>query len=261
MNITQDIKQNGYAVLPNLLSKSDAKTLLKEIGGSYTSSDLYVFKEDLLRLFPEIVLPIIINSLVLDSAESIMGPFVQLDSISLVCLPKKSKCELSWHRDPYGGFPRGSAFQRPLALNLLVYLQDLDNEIGPLRVIPGSHRRKLKIDEKERNKEHHLEELIFAKTGDGVLIHNNLIHTRSRNISHLDRYHLSVVYNLSIMKSMLNTNLPHIKDIITCLNEIGDIRLMRLFGQDAKNIERNNSGFLIEDEIQWRRWLDIDRMG
>ncbi|MGA1160769.1 MAG: phytanoyl-CoA dioxygenase family protein, partial [Burkholderiaceae bacterium] len=33
----------------------------------------------------------------------------------------------------------------PLACNAITYLQDLTEEYGPLRVIPGSHRRDIGI--------------------------------------------------------------------------------------------------------------------
>lgn len=259
MNTAQSIKEKGYALLPQLVSARSTYDFRNEICSSGAGSYLYFSDRDLLLTAQEIILPIIAAPEVLSTAESIMGPFVQLDSISLACLPKHSKCEISWHRDPYGNFPRGTEFQRPLALNLLVYLQDLDNDVGPLRVIPGSHRSPLKISITERNQPHPLEELIFAKAGDGVLIHNNLIHSRSQNKSHTDRAHISIIYNLSCMKSMLNTSSPHVKEIIEQLEKIGDPRLLRLFGFDNHSVTRYNAGFLIEDEEQWQQWRDSER--
>lgn len=259
MKAAQSIKDKGYVILPNLMPTTSVYELRNKIRNSSAGEHLYFYDKDLLLTNPEIILPIIAAPEILSAAESVMGPFVQIDSISLVCLPKHSKCEISWHRDPYGNFPRGAEFQRPLALNLLVYLQDLDNDVGPLRVITGSHRSPLKIGNTERNQPHVLEELVFAKAGDGVLIHNNLIHSRSQNKSNTDRAHISIIYNLSCMKSMLNTSSPHIKEIISQLEKMGDPRLLRLFGIDSKSNARYNSGFLIEDEEQWQHWRDSER--
>ena len=52
---------------------------------------------------------------------------------------------LGFHRDMFAEFPQEGIYHRPgdrLLFNALSYFaQDLDDEIGPLRIIPGSHMK------------------------------------------------------------------------------------------------------------------------
>ena len=72
---------------------------------------------------------------ILDFAEAIIGPYVQLESITYRRIPSITKAEAA--KQSKGGY------HRPLLFNAIVYLQNLTDETGPLRVIPGSHMQSL----------------------------------------------------------------------------------------------------------------------
>ena len=74
---------------------------------------------------------------ILDFAEAIIGPYVQLESITYRRIPSITKAEAA--KQSKGGY------HRPLLFNAIVYLQNLTDGTSPLRVIPGSHMQSLSI--------------------------------------------------------------------------------------------------------------------
>ena len=94
---------------------------------------------------PELFLPAIAAPVLLDFAERVMGPFVQLDDVSINAFPSvdaaTAPAATAWHRDRYSEVPQTRDYVHPLACNTIFYLQDLNPERGPLRVVPGSHRQ------------------------------------------------------------------------------------------------------------------------
>jgi hypothetical protein len=249
----------GLVVLPSLAGSEAVAALRAVAKQARVKHQIYLTGGELLPFQPDLVLPILGSARVLDIAESVIGPFVQLDSISLVGIPPRISAGISWHRDIYGSVPRGSDFQRPLALNLLIYLQDLNEEVGAFRFIPGSHRQAVLLDTQQKVRPHPSEKLLFANAGDGVLLHNNLVHSRSPNLSDDDRIHLSVVYTWTCMRPGINLTLPGVRSIIEELRKADIPRYLRLFGEDASADQRYNSGFLEPDERMWETWRKSEK--
>ena len=108
----------------------------------------------------------------LDFVELLMGPFVQLDTLQILSReppapsmeyiaqggnPSKQATQTSWHRDAFTLSQTWSApgettpfrtqrnadgvkaYTAPSACNCLVYLQEMNDDIGTFRVVPGSH--------------------------------------------------------------------------------------------------------------------------
>jgi hypothetical protein len=94
----------------------------------------------MLERSPQLMWPAVANPTVLDFAEAVVGPFVQLDNLTLAAfLPmdvesrKKVRGTTSgYHRDRWGRMPNGN-YERPLAFNAITYLQDLTDDNGPVR--------------------------------------------------------------------------------------------------------------------------------
>ena len=250
---------NGYVAIEAVVSDSSIAELKAIASVAANSTEINICGDGLLVSIPEIVLPIVGNSLILDILERLIGPFVQLDGFTLVTLPSGSNVDIEWHRDIYGAIPRGREFQIPLAVNMLIYLQDLNDEVGCLRVIPGSHRMPIIMTDDERRLPSNKEALIRVKAGTAILLHNNLVHSRSKNNSKSDRGHVSVVYSLSCMKSSIDFSHPAIREMIFLLRRIGSRRLCRLLGEDELQRDRYNSGFLIEEERSWGGWIAEDK--
>ena len=109
---------------------------------------------NMLERAPQLMWQAVANPLVLDFAEQVVGPFVQLDNLTLAAFPSKdiddpTARQCSWHRDRWAHMPSGQ-YDRPLSMNAICYLQDLTDENGPLRVITGSHITPVTMGEEER---------------------------------------------------------------------------------------------------------------
>ena len=95
---------------------------------------------NMLERSPQLMWEAVSNPTVLDFAETVVGPFVQLDNLTLAAfLPmdeenrEKARGTASgYHRDRWGRMPNGN-YERPLAFNAITYLQDLTDDNGPVR--------------------------------------------------------------------------------------------------------------------------------
>ncbi|MGH3449335.1 MAG: phytanoyl-CoA dioxygenase family protein, partial [Haloechinothrix sp.] len=152
---------------------------------------------DLLERYPRTILKVVADPDILGLAEAIMGPFVQLDSAVLHASPVRPRAErggvVCWHRDRFGSFPVG-AYTRPLTLVCFIYLQEMNDDTGPLRVVPRSHRDPVQIPESDVTTPHADEVLITTSPGDVVVIHNNLLHSGTANVSDAERQFLGISY-------------------------------------------------------------------
>lgn len=254
----ESFELDGYALFERLLSEKAIAVLRGMALSRRLEREIYATGTDLFEVLPEETLEAVAQPPVLDLMEDIVGPAVQLDSVSVIGVATGCEAGISWHRDPFGSVPRGSEFQKPLCFNLLIYLQDLDSVSGPLRIIPGSHRERFLMTERDRALAHKRERLLFAKSGDAVLLHNNVVHSRSPNLSAHDRLHVSVLYTLNLMRQHL-TQSPMLERIIARIAEIGDRRMMRLFGRDESFWARNNCGFMSDEVETWLAWREADR--
>ena len=214
---------------------------------------------------PRLMLPAVANPNILDFAEKVMGPFVQLDNLTFMGFPSVSKEEAEgkasgWHRDRYGWLPEGPQYIKPPACNAIAYMQDLTDEYGPLRVVPGSHRSNVVPSDDDRQKPHTDEKIIHVKAGDVVFTHCCVLHSGTPNYSGKLRYFFSIYYNLSYMKTTDNHNGPNITAIIGNAEKRDDRRTKRLFGVDNQVEMRVNSGFAKHDEVIWEEWIEEDRV-
>jgi hypothetical protein len=213
---------------------------------------------------PWLMLPAVSNPAILDFAERVMGPFVQLDNLTFMAFPSLPSAEAKgrtsgWHRDIWAWVPPGSDYIAPLACNAITYLQDLTDENGPLRVVPGSHREAITVPPDRLQVPHPREVVVYAKAGDVVFTHCALLHAGTPNMSGKLRYFFSIYYNRSWLRYRDNHGGPNVAKILQLARQRNDRRLMRLFGVDEQIFRRANSGFQVADEEMWDRWIQEDR--
>lgn len=79
----------------------------------------------------------------LSVARAVFGPFVQVRGFTgRVCYPDDPNQETVWHfHQRLVPDPLPPLFMRPQTLDVLLYLDDIDDRNGPLCVLPGSHNR------------------------------------------------------------------------------------------------------------------------
>lgn len=264
----EEFKVQGYTIFENvydqeMMGKWKEKHLqLQE--DSFGAKGREWWFANTCELAPQLMFPAVANPLILDFAELVMGPFVQLDNLTLAAFPSISKEEAKgkasgWHRDRWANMPISHDYFHPLSINAISYLQDLTDEFGPLRVIPGSHRLALGIAEEERTKPHAKELIVHMKAGDVVVTHNGLLHSGTPNSSGQSRYFFSVYLNKTWLKHTDNHSGPNVQRIIQEARSRNDHRTLRLFGVDDHLQQRANSGFHVADEKRWAEWAAQDK--
>ena len=261
-------KEQGYTVFENVYDELTMDSWKKKyhqlLEDAYAKEDRTWWFANTCELAPKLMLPAAANPLILDFAEKVIGPFVQLDNMTLAGFPSVSAEEAAgkvsgWHRDRWARMPEGADYYSPLSINAICYLQDLTNEYGPLRVIPGSHRQRAIIAEEDLLKPHPEEVIIPMKAGNVVVTHNGLLHSGTPNTSGKLRYFFSVYYNKTWLKHTDNHSGPNVQRIVKEARDRNDHRIMRLFGVDDHLPIRCNSGFTVPDEERWAKWAAEDR--
>ena len=259
-------RENGYTIFPRLFHEDEMSKWRERHQQLYAEFDNKTWFGNMLEYAPKLMWPAVSDPTIVDFAELVMGPFVQLDNLTLAVFHPTPKEEADgkvagWHRDRWGQVPRGSTYERPNAINAISYLQELTDEMGPLRVIAGSHRRPLTIAPDDRSKPHPEETVVHMKPGDTVITHVNLVHSGTPNTSSSGklRYFFSIFYNLTWLKHTDNHSGPLTQQLLGEARARNDHRLMRLLGVDEQLQARCNSGFLAPDEERWAEWATADR--
>ncbi|MGH3903593.1 MAG: phytanoyl-CoA dioxygenase family protein [Pseudonocardiaceae bacterium] len=215
----------------------------------------------LLERFPREVYPALTDPVLLGFTEAVMGPFVQLDSSVLNGDPPVSAEQhgqpVMWHRDRSGSVPPG-VYVRPASIVFLSYLQQMTDAVGPLRVVPGSHRQSRLLSDDELHVPLSAEILVRAEAGDVVATHHNLLHSGTRNTSDRERRFFGFIYNLSILRQEDNFAGSNCRAFVESAKRTNDRRLMRLLGEDPLIFPRQNSGFTDDAERDWKRWHEED---
>ena len=213
---------------------------------------------------PELALAAISVPRLLDFAETLIGPYIQLESITYRAPPPVSRREAverprGYHRDMFAFFPEEGIYHRPLLFNAIVYLQDLTDENGPLYVLPGSHRRAMGLTDEQRRQTQSGEVAVYPKAGDAVMFHCSLLHSASPNISDERRHIFIITYNHAWLKFRADYNGPACRTIIDRARQRSDRRLLRLLGHDERMFQRANWGYCRPDTEIWKQWSDEDR--
>jgi len=271
MDRLQQYQNNGFITIPDFLSVEQMDALKAElthlsgVAPSKISPELPWY-DNMLERAPELMWPILSDARVMAFLESVMGPLVQLDNLTLASMPSGAPgpdgkgTVNGWHRDRWSRMPLGY-YAPPFSMNMIVYLQDMserDGAYGPLRVIPGSHIEPVEIAEDCLNSPHPDEVLVMPKAGAAVITHAGLLHSGTGNISGLPRYFFSVYYNLSWMRTTDNHAGPNCQHLLRQAQQRNDRRAMRLLGADPMIEARANAGFTQADQWFWEQWQRED---
>ena len=219
---------------------------------------------NLLELAPEHFLPAVADARLLDFAEAVMGPRVQLDSIHFrkdASQPLERRLQpVEWHRDMNAVFPPvDGAYLHPLAVNVITYPHGLTDDSGPFRLIPGSHLRRLEISPDLRFLPHPDEVLLCPEPGDVVFTHNGLWHSGSVNITDQPRWFVSVYLHVNWLPPRDNHHGPNFTQLRKQARAKKDVRLLRLLSEDPRRQEREHGTGMEPEEKTWARWLAQDR--
>lgn len=191
--LAETFRDVGYVIIPGAFSR--------EMIARWRSRRFFTKRAeyDILRLEPDSLIPAACCSRHVDLAEHLLGGPAQIDDVLLKVFPPLGSDpghgQIDWHRDRWAHFPDGQGYTRPNAVSVLVYLQDLTDDVGPLRVIPRSHREHVEVPREQVASPHPQELLLHLRAGDAVVFHNCLLHAGSPNHSNDDRCFVSFSYN------------------------------------------------------------------
>jgi hypothetical protein len=264
-----EFKENGFTILPQLFDQAQVNEwkrkyheLREGLYGDRIQSSYVI--TNMVERSPHTMLPFTANPVILNFLEMIMGPFVQIGDANFNGFAPQQKEAVGnkvngWHRDMYGFAPHGYDYQIPRQALALTYLDDMTEETGPLRVLPGSHRKEVFINPEDRNKPHPDEVLLSLKSGD-VIIFSGILHSGTPNTSDRHRIFIGGMYTYTWYRPTCNFNGPTIQRLIQKAAELEDRRMLRLLGVNGP-LERSraNYGFLIPDEEKWKEWVAEDK--
>ena len=247
----EEFKTIGFTLFPKMLDDdwvAQMRAAFEEIADRIPNPDgsrsaTFV---DVLEHKPDLVLSAMSNPRLLDFAEMIVGPHVQLESITYrrtAPQPADTKPVLGFHRDMFAEFPQEGVYHRPLLFNALSYLQDLDDQNGPLRILPGTHMKAMSLKPEERTQPHRDEVILYPQAGDIAVFHNAMLHSGTANYSDDHRYLFFLTMNHSWLKHRANYTGPVSESVKARARHTGNRRLLRLLGEDPLFVPRANSGF------------------
>jgi hypothetical protein len=113
----------------------------------------------------------------LDAVGAALGDDFHLLAYEAIEIPAGGGKARDWHSDFH------FATEAPLVVNVAIYLQDMDDEHGPLHVVPGSQRWNREPTPAEVESELPDEVKLSIPRGSAVVFHGRLWHTGSRNAS------------------------------------------------------------------------------
>ena len=271
-----EFKRDGYTVFKGLFDRETTeqwKTVFDDLVMRQPAIERnrapelgnQIVLDNLVEREPKIMLPAVTHPTILDFLELVMGPFVQMESLRMNRTDSVSKRQAdvaatNWHRDGWAMFVgQTSDYLHPMACNVLTYLQDMTDDVGPLRVLPGSHRSSVFMQKENARASLPKERLVRVKAGDTAIIHSCILHTGSPNTSGKPRFFMSRFYTKCFLPTRDNHNGPNVQKIVAEARTHKDRRLMRLFGVDDLAGTRSMATGSAPEEILWKRWIAEDR--
>lgn len=165
---TRQLAEDGFIIVRDVIAKNQLDELRTDFDRLLVCHPSGVDQRQLLS--SPIFLDLLEKSPILDYARDIFGSQVQLLMYALRAgVDPYNGAARKWHRD------FNFVTDRLLALNVILYLDDLASEDGATVVIPGSHRRR-EVDA-EAGLPHPAEVAAGVSAGDILLNWSTLVHS------------------------------------------------------------------------------------
>lgn len=169
--------EHGYVLIKGVLEKDHLAQIRETFITVWERESAPCNQHKLLKYQP--LIDLVEHPPILGNMQALYGSRTQLLQYDFLYQPPLSEGPArSWHRDFV--FPG----DYPLSSNNILYLQDMDDEIGPTYVVPGSHRGWLDLpDEEEKTSPRTDEVAIYAEAGDVAIINAAVLHSGAINRS------------------------------------------------------------------------------
>jgi ectoine hydroxylase len=139
---------DGYVFLPGLFSSEETKLLLDEVPSIYVQRRDEVVREKdgetvrsafAVQAYNEAYGRLARHPRLIDPAMQLLGGPVYIHQFKINAKAAFDGDVWQWHQD-YGTWSRDDLMPAPRAMNLAVFLDDVNEFNGPLMFIPGSHK-------------------------------------------------------------------------------------------------------------------------
>ena len=169
--------KNGYVLIKNVLDKDHLAQIRETFIAVWDQEGAPCNQHKLLKYEP--LIQLIEHPPILDNMRALYGSQTQLLQYDFLYQPPNNTGPArSWHRD--FTFPG----DYPLSTNIILYLQDMDEEVGPTYVLPGSQRGWLQLPQGDaKNRPLPDEVAVLAQAGDAAIINAAILHSGSINRS------------------------------------------------------------------------------
>lgn len=213
----------GYLLVEDTLTPEQVETLRQALDEAVERKNAFMFgqllEEDDRFGF------LVDNPPVLTRMKALLGNCIQLHSAT-ARVTRPGEPDQNWHRDgPWpiapGGTPYGSL---PAQINCGYYLDELTPELGPVGIVPGSHRAPFRPPASPVSFPD--EKFILAKPGQAVMFDGWLYHRGCANTSEQRRRVCLMCYQNAWMKSREPFDGPR----VTKLREEGSLERKLILG-------------------------------
>jgi len=166
--------EQGYLHAPGVLDADHLTCIQSEFDRVWDAEKPPVTGRKLLK--HQAFIELIEHPPILNVHRAFFGRATQLLQYDLLRQGPKSDFPLrAWHRD----FTHPGDY--PLSINTILFLDDITEEVGPTRVVPGTHRGTNLPPPDQHNEPLTGEVAVYAKAGDAIFINSAIWHTGGRN--------------------------------------------------------------------------------
>ena len=187
----------GYLVVENVLRGPELAALRGEAEaiaaldpntqGARPWHELVLYRRPVFRYLLE-------NSSLIQAAAGLIGDDIQLLAMDLLATAP-GKGGIGWHRDVT------FVCNKTISMNTGLYLQDLDEQVGLLKVVPGTHRSE-HVPTPDANGVCDGEVVVRAKAGQAIFFDAALWHTGGGNRSTANRLSVFAYFGRYWVKRM-----------------------------------------------------------
>lgn len=164
-------------------------------------------------------------------ARAVLGPAIQSRLSARITFPGVANQQTVWHfHERTVPKPLPPLFVFPHSLDVLVYLDDLTDESGPVALVPGSHLETGRTLGENDFDDKPDQVVLKLPAGGGVFIHNNLWHRGMASTGNAKlRRMLALTYSSCWLKNV-NDGTPPENGLTKQLLETADQETLELLG-------------------------------
>lgn len=202
----EEIKNNGFTIIENVLSEDELKVYRQKIDEVYKKQEenfgldklISIKEKNMCRMplkYDDYFINIATNKTVLEVVNRFLGDFYILNlQNAIINTPNEEHHQSSWHRDlPYQNY----VISNPLSINALFCIDEFSEKMGGTMVVPYTHNMEI-LPSDRYIKNHAI--TANAKAGSVIVFDSMLFHKAGYNSSNIIRRAVNHQYQIPLLK-------------------------------------------------------------